>query len=165
MLMCTHPCFKTHPNPRLSPLQSVLRRRWRQHGGLSGVSGLQRVLVVFSGNPPVSCLWRPYHTMFRIRTLIYVNLMTLWMSWTSWCNKVLFPLLLWAMCDDVQLCNRCVREFLILARTWFAFGLPSKTGCDTILLLNKHNRCSTWWRTRTKIPRLLQLYYLFLKFF
>jgi hypothetical protein len=34
------------------------------------------------------------------------------------------------MCDDVQLCNRCVREFLILARTWFAFGLPSKTGCN-----------------------------------
>ena len=30
-----------------------------------------------------------------------------------------------------HLCNRCVREFLILARTWFAFGLPSKTGCDT----------------------------------
>jgi hypothetical protein len=38
------------------------------------------------------------------------------------------------LCDDVQLCNHCVREFLILARTWFAFGLPSKTGCDTILL-------------------------------
>ena len=34
------------------------------------------------------------------------------------------------MCDDVQLCNHCVHEFLILARTWFAFGLPSKTGCD-----------------------------------
>jgi hypothetical protein len=30
-----------------------------------------------------------------------------------------------------HLCNHCVREFLILARTWFAFGLPSKTGCDT----------------------------------
>jgi hypothetical protein len=29
-----------------------------------------------------------------------------------------------------HLCNRCVRELLILARTWFAFGLPSKTGCD-----------------------------------
>jgi hypothetical protein len=28
-------------------------------------------------------------------------------------------------------CNRCVREFLILARTWFAFGLPAKTRCDT----------------------------------
>jgi hypothetical protein len=35
------------------------------------------------------------------------------------------------MRDDVQLCNRCVREFLILACTWSAFGLPSKTGCDT----------------------------------
>jgi hypothetical protein len=31
-----------------------------------------------------------------------------------------------------HLCNRHVREFLILARTWFAFGLPSKTGCDTV---------------------------------
>jgi hypothetical protein len=29
-----------------------------------------------------------------------------------------------------HLCNRRVHEFLILARTWFAFGLPSKTGCD-----------------------------------
>jgi hypothetical protein len=27
-----------------------------------------------------------------------------------------------------HLCNRCVRESLILARTWFAFGLPSKPG-------------------------------------
>jgi hypothetical protein len=33
-----------------------------------------------------------------------------------------------------HLCNRRVREFLILARTWFAFGLPSKTGCDILLL-------------------------------
>jgi hypothetical protein len=30
-----------------------------------------------------------------------------------------------------HLCNRCVREFLILARTWFAFGLPSKSGVTT----------------------------------
>jgi hypothetical protein len=29
-----------------------------------------------------------------------------------------------------HLCNHHVREFLILARTWFAFSLPSKTGCD-----------------------------------
>jgi hypothetical protein len=29
-----------------------------------------------------------------------------------------------------MLCNCCVRELLILARTWFAFGLPFKTGCD-----------------------------------
>jgi hypothetical protein len=31
-----------------------------------------------------------------------------------------------------MLCNCCLRELLILARTWFAFGLPSKTGCDNI---------------------------------
>jgi hypothetical protein len=30
-----------------------------------------------------------------------------------------------------HLCNRRVREFLILARTWFTFGLPSKTGFDS----------------------------------
>jgi hypothetical protein len=35
------------------------------------------------------------------------------------------------MCDDVQLCNRCVHEFLILTRTCFTFSLPFKTGCDT----------------------------------
>jgi hypothetical protein len=31
-----------------------------------------------------------------------------------------------------HLCNRCVRELLILARTWFAFGLPSKPGVTII---------------------------------
>jgi hypothetical protein len=31
-----------------------------------------------------------------------------------------------------MLCNCCVRKLLILARTWFAFGLPSKTGCDSL---------------------------------
>jgi hypothetical protein len=36
-----------------------------------------------------------------------------------------------------MLCNCCVRELLILARTWFAFGLPSKTGCD-IYAFNCH---------------------------
>jgi hypothetical protein len=34
-----------------------------------------------------------------------------------------------------HLCNRCVREFLILARTWFIFGLPSKTGCDNLFAI------------------------------
>jgi hypothetical protein len=31
-----------------------------------------------------------------------------------------------------HLCNRCVRELLILARTWFAFGLPSKPGVTNL---------------------------------
>jgi hypothetical protein len=35
-----------------------------------------------------------------------------------------------------MLCNCCVRELLILARTWFAFGLTSKTGCDIRFLFN-----------------------------
>jgi hypothetical protein len=35
-----------------------------------------------------------------------------------------------------MLCNCCVRELLILARAWFAFGLPSKTGCDMQLYIN-----------------------------
>jgi hypothetical protein len=73
--------------------------------------------------------------------------MTLWMSWTSWCNKVPFRYLLWALCDDVQLCNRCVREFLILARTWFTFGLPSKTGCD-----NCQYHHQTWSRATRPDP-------------
>ena len=37
-----------------------------------------------------------------------------------------------------MLCNCCVRELLILARTWFAFGLPSKTGCDTSVVRALH---------------------------
>ena len=54
-----------------------------------------------------------------------------------WCNRLLFPfyIMIWALCDDVQICNCCVRELLILARIWFAFGLPSKTGCDRTTLL------------------------------
>jgi hypothetical protein len=39
------------------------------------------------------------------------------------------------------LCNSCVCELLILVRTWFAFGLPSRTGCDSI---NRSSRvCSS----------------------
>jgi hypothetical protein len=30
--------------------------------------------------------------------------------------------------------NCCVCELVILARTWFAFGLPSKTRCDSGLV-------------------------------
>jgi hypothetical protein len=51
------------------------------------------------------------------------------------------------MCDDVQLCNRCVHEFLVLARTWFAFGLPSKTRCDTLVWwynLHDYEKPQTW---------------------
>jgi hypothetical protein len=46
-----------------------------------------------------------------------------------------------------HLCNRCVREFLILARTWFAFDLPSKTGCD--IKFSRHTHASLRSRTWT----------------
>jgi hypothetical protein len=63
---------------------------------------------------------------------LWLLLKTMWMSQTYWCNRLLLPFYvnIWALCDDIQLCNCCVRELLILTRTWFAFGLPSKTGCD-----------------------------------
>jgi hypothetical protein len=69
---------------------------------------------------------------FTLALWLMFKLMTMWMSQTSWCNKVipLYVIIIWELCDDVQLCNRYVREFLILTRTWFTFGLPSKTTCN-----------------------------------
>jgi hypothetical protein len=46
-----------------------------------------------------------------------------------------------------HLCNRRVREFLILARTWYAFGLPSKTGCDTLFLVTTPCSSCLLWNT------------------
>jgi hypothetical protein len=70
-------------------------------------------------------------------------LKTMWMSQTYDVIDYYYPfyVIIWALCDDVQLCNCCVRELLILARTWFAFGLPSKTGCDTYWVPSKLNLC------------------------
>jgi hypothetical protein len=42
-----------------------------------------------------------------------------------------------------MLCNYCVCELLILARTWFAFGLPSKTGCDSLTEDNEEEDAGT----------------------
>jgi hypothetical protein len=47
------------------------------------------------------------------------------------CNIITYSLLIFeVLCYDESFMYRYVHEFLILARTWFAFGLPSKTGCD-----------------------------------
>jgi hypothetical protein len=69
---------------------------------------------------------------FTLSFWLPVKLMTMWMSSTSWCNK-LIPLyvIIRALCNDVHLCNWCVREFC-LAYTRFTFGLPSETGCDNL---------------------------------
>jgi hypothetical protein len=59
--------------------------------------------------------------------------MTMWMFRISWCNKVLFTsAIIWALCDDVQLCNCCVREFFIMARTWFTLGYLLKPGVTPV---------------------------------
>jgi hypothetical protein len=56
----------------------------------------------------------------------------MWMSQTYDVIDYYSPfLILFEHCVMMSmLCNCCVRELLILTRTWFAFGLPSKTGCD-----------------------------------
>jgi hypothetical protein len=58
-----------------------------------------------------------------------------------------------------HLCNRCVREFLILARTWSAFGLPSKTGCDTELVFRKLKRTmgKSKWEVKVVFPRAIMI--------
>jgi hypothetical protein len=64
--------------------------------------------------------------MFLFRTLIIVK--TMWMSQTYDVIDYYSPFILcFEHCVMMSmLCNCCVRELLILARTWFAFGLPSK---------------------------------------
>jgi hypothetical protein len=97
-----------------------------------------------AANPQsAACVGRVY---LRLFSALWLLLKTMWMSQTSWCNRLLLPFyaIIWALCDDVQLCNYCVRELLILARTWFAFGLPFKTGCDRVPLVNLSANCTHW---------------------
>jgi hypothetical protein len=63
----------------------------------------------------------------------------MWISQTHDVIDYYFPfLILFEHCVMMSmLCNCCVRELLILTRTWFAFGLPSKTGCDKSLNMIK----------------------------
>ena len=61
-----------------------------------------------------------------------------------------------------HLCNRCVRELLILARTWFAFGLPSKPG---VTLGRKRARARAPVLSGPKSPPLAQSAGEFLLFF
>jgi hypothetical protein len=63
------------------------------------------------------------------------KLMTMWMFWAHDVKKLYLFLLLFEHCVMMSICNCCVREFLILARTWFTFGLPSKTGCDISVII------------------------------
>jgi hypothetical protein len=71
--------------------------------------------------------------------------MTMWIFRTSWCNKVvLLYAIIWALCDNVQLCNHYVREFLILARTCLAFDLPSKSSDTSPLITTTRQLLYSW---------------------
>jgi hypothetical protein len=50
-----------------------------------------------------------------------------------------------------MLCNCCVRELLILARTWFTFGLPSKIGCDIADIFTKPLDEQTFCKLRSEL--------------
>jgi hypothetical protein len=67
-------------------------------------------------------------------TLAMFRFCVLWFILYKWLLSLILILTLYCYSKHCamksHLCNRHVREFLILARTWFAFGLPSKTGCD-----------------------------------
>jgi hypothetical protein len=72
--------------------------------------------------PVVGCLrWLHFYSVYF--DLYYVNDSSLILLLTLYCYSKHCAMM-------SHLCNPCVCEFLILARTWFAFGLPSKIGCD-----------------------------------
>jgi hypothetical protein len=83
-----------------------------------------------AANPQSAACEGHVYLCFVFRTLItvndYVDVSDIMMQSTI----TIIYVIIRALCDDVRLCNCCVRELLILACTWFAFGLPSKTGCD-----------------------------------
>jgi hypothetical protein len=57
-----------------------------------------------------------------------------------------------------MLCNSCVRELLILERTWFTFGLPSKTGCDNKRLPYKEFSYNNSYQASLKMSPFQALY-------
>jgi hypothetical protein len=92
--MCTHPCFKDHP-PQVVPIaisaQEEMQATWRT----SKIFRTMTSSSCVSGNPQ-SVAYEGLISTFRFphfdHVYDYFMLMNLWMSWTSLCNKVLFPL-------------------------------------------------------------------------
>jgi hypothetical protein len=136
MLMCTHPCF-THqpPLPQVVSIPTTAQdkmKSWKETSRSSNITtSSRRGLAATPSRLPVkaACIYVSFPHFDYCKDYVDVS--------DIWCNRLLFPfyVIIWALCDDVQLCNCCVRELLILARTWFAFGLPSKTGCDSSFTL------------------------------
>jgi hypothetical protein len=79
-----------------------------------------------------------YLTTFHFRALILVKLMTMWMSPTSWCNK-LIPLLCYHLSIVQWLCNRYIHEFWSrhVHGLYLVWLLKSGVTCSHILFGNK----------------------------
>jgi hypothetical protein len=131
MLMCTHPCSThqtTHPQVvYIATTAQEKMKPWKETSRSSKITtSSRRGLAETPSRLPVkaACIYVSFPHFDYCKDYVDVS--------DIWCNRILFPfyIMIWALCDDVQLCNWCVRELLILARTWFAFGLPSKTECD-----------------------------------
>ena len=137
--MCTHPCstHQTPPHPQVVSIATTAQEKmklWKEISRSSKITTSSRRGL--AANPQsAACEGRVYLRLV-FRTLIIIK--TMWMSQAYDVIDYYYPfyVIIWALCDDVQLCNCCVRELLILARTWFAFGLPSKTGCDICSVSN-----------------------------
>jgi hypothetical protein len=87
--------------------------------------------------------------------------MTMWMSMTLWCNKlILFYVIVRALCDDVHLCNRCVREFW----SWHVHGShsvylpkPGVTVGEAIWpRLLHYEACPSWASGESRVRPLLE---------
>jgi hypothetical protein len=131
--MCTHPC-STHqtPHPQVvniaTPVQEKMKL-WKETTRSSKIMmSSRRGLAVTPSRLPLKAAF--IYVLFSRFDYCkdYVDVSDIW------CNRLLFPFLIlfehYVMMS--MLCNWCVRELMILARTWFAFDLPSKTGCDTV---------------------------------
>jgi hypothetical protein len=134
MLMCTHP-LSTHqpPHPRVVCIATTAQEKmkpWKETSRSSRITtSSRRGLAATPSQLPVkaTCIYVSFSHFDYCKDYVDVS--------DIWCNRLLLPfyVIIWALCDDVQLCNCYVRELQILARTWFAFGLPYKTGCDNYM--------------------------------
>jgi hypothetical protein len=142
MLICTHPC-STHQTPlpqvvRIATTAHEKIKLWKETSRSSKITtSSRRGLAATPSRLPVkaTCIYVSFPHFDYCKDYVDVS--------DLWCNRLLFPfyIMIWALCDNVQLCNCCVRELLILPRTWFVFGLPSKTGCDIDFLASYSTLC------------------------
>jgi hypothetical protein len=124
--MCTHPCFHKTPSYLWCNLCSGKKKMVsRRISRSSRTPTSSRIRLSTSPNQL---------SVVGLFTLATFLLCALWFILCKWLYYVVLLLTLYYYLKHCammsHLCSRCVREFLILARTWFTFGLPSKIERD-----------------------------------